>query len=67
MRTPLPSDLPDVLNSREAARFLRISEKTLHSLLKQRQLPAFKCGKQHRFLKDTLKRWAQDGGRGNPS
>lgn len=45
---------PEMMTLKEAARYLRISDRTLHTLLKENKIPSFRVGRQHRFLRTKL-------------
>jgi len=47
-----------ILTLAEAANFLRISQRTTWKLARNRDLPSFRCGVQHRFLVSELEAWA---------
>ena len=46
-----------VLTLQEAARFVRVSDKTLRELARSGKLPAQKVGREWRFLKSALEDW----------
>ena len=48
-----------LLNSKETAKLLGISERTLWSLTKQGSLPAAKIGKSVRYRSEDLKRYVE--------
>ncbi|MEZ6078799.1 MAG: helix-turn-helix domain-containing protein [Pirellulaceae bacterium] len=56
-----------LVSSRDAAKMLGISERTLWSLKTQGSIPSVKTGKSVRYRPETLRRWAeekeQDGAR----
>jgi excisionase family DNA binding protein len=49
----------DVLDAREAARYLKLNEQTVRRLARESQVPAFKVGGTWRFKKSILDRWAE--------
>jgi len=53
------TDEHDVLDAREAARFLGVHEETLRRLARERKIPAYKLGGGWRFNKSFLYRWAE--------
>ena len=59
MATTSPqSQLPQrVLTMPEAAVYLRVSERKLWSMVKAREVPFFRVGKQYRFSLPQLERW----------
>lgn len=46
-----------LLDSTDAANFLKVNPKTLQSLARAGQLPGIKVGKQWRFQQSALNRW----------
>lgn len=55
-----PANVPDdqrLLNSREAARMLSISPRTLWSLTSSRQIPHLRIGRAVRYRVGDLKNW----------
>ncbi|MBR9979873.1 MAG: helix-turn-helix domain-containing protein [Desulfatitalea sp.] len=49
----------EVLNAKEAAIFLKAHVETLRRMARRGEIPAFKVGKDWRFLKKTLWLWMQ--------
>jgi excisionase family DNA binding protein len=49
----------EVMNAREASRYLGISKETLYKYLWQNRLPGFKLGNRWRFKKAVLDRWME--------
>ena len=47
----------EVLTLGEAARFIRVSEKTVREMVRQQRLPGQKAGREWRFLKRALEEW----------
>ncbi len=56
-RTDSPIKL---LTLAEAAIILKISKRTLHRMIQNRQIPAFKVGGQWRILESRFQEWVQD-------
>lgn len=54
-------NMDELLTLKEAAEFLRISERLLMNLLQNEDIPARKLGKEWRFNRDALARWVSDG------
>ena len=52
-------DLREVMDIRQASRYLAVSPDTLYRYLAERKLPAFKLGNRWRFKKSTLDRWME--------
>lgn len=53
------ADEHDILDAREAARFLGVHEETLRRLAREKKIPAYKLGGGWRFNKSFLYRWAE--------
>jgi len=49
-----------LLTLKEAAELLRLSGRTVHRMLKRKELPAFKVGGQWRVRESHLAQWMQD-------
>jgi excisionase family DNA binding protein len=50
-----------LITTKQAAEFLQISERTVHSLIANRQLPSIKIGKSRRIFTDDLRTFARTG------
>jgi excisionase family DNA binding protein len=57
MGTPPKSELMTVA---ETCRYLKITPRTLYRYLRSRQIPAFKLGKEWRFVRSDLEQWIRD-------
>ena len=44
---------------REVASYLKMTEKTIYKLAKERKIPAFKVGGNWRFKKETIDDWIE--------
>ena len=53
-------EMPEVMDIREAARYLGISRETLYKYVSGDKLPAFKLGNRWRFKKTVLDRWMEN-------
>ena len=49
-----------LLTLAEAAGILKISKRTLHRMIQNRQIPAFKVGGQWRILESRFQEWVQE-------
>jgi excisionase family DNA binding protein len=49
-----------LLTLAEAANILKISKRTLHRMIQNRQIPAFKVGGQWRILESRFQEWVQE-------
>jgi excisionase family DNA binding protein len=54
-----------MLKADEVSRILRVSEKTVHRLVREQKLPAVTIGKRHRFHPQQLEEHLR-GGRNEP-
>lgn len=52
-------DLREVMDIRQASRYLSISPDTLYKYLSRGKIPAFKLGNRWRFKKSMLDRWME--------
>jgi excisionase family DNA binding protein len=48
---------PSFLTLEEVAATLRVSKRTIHRMIKQNKLPAFKVGGQWRIAQNRFKQW----------
>ena len=55
---PIP-DLREVMNIRQASKYLGVSPDTLYKYLSRGEMPAFKLGNRWRFKKSMLDRWME--------
>jgi len=53
------SDDNEVLTLREVSKYLKISTDALADLVRRHRIPAFKVGRQWRFRKSSIDRWAE--------
>lgn len=51
-----------LLTLTEAAEILKISKRTLHRMIQQGQIPAFKVGGQWRILESRFQQWVEGEG-----
>jgi excisionase family DNA binding protein len=59
MKKTDPSSIK-LLTLAEAASILKISKRTLHRMIQNRQIPAFKVGGQWRILESRFQEWVQE-------
>jgi excisionase family DNA binding protein len=52
-------DAREVMNIRQAAKYLGVSPDTLYKYLSRGSIPAFKLGNRWRFKKSMLDRWME--------
>jgi excisionase family DNA binding protein len=52
-----------ILTIQDIAEYLRVHPSTIYRLLKKRQLPAFKVGRDWRFRREEIDRWRVEGER----
>lgn len=50
----------DLMTAAETCRYLKITQRTLYRYLRSRQIPAFKLGKEWRFVRSDLEQWIRD-------
>lgn len=51
----------EVMESMEAAKFLKVSRQTLMKYVQEGKIPAQKLGRQWRFSKEALIEWLKSG------
>jgi len=54
---------PTILTLDNVAKYLRVHPSTIYRLLKKKQLPAFKLGRDWRFTIESIDRWRLDAER----
>ncbi len=47
----------ELLTAAETCRYLKISARTLYRYIQDRRMPAFKLGKEWRFVRSDLQQW----------
>ena len=60
-RKPQASAAPEIMNLKEAARFLRLSPKRVAALVAEQGLPGRRIDKDWRFLRSAIERWLEPG------
>jgi excisionase family DNA binding protein len=60
METPNGGSL-EFMTTTELAKYLRISSASVYRLVRQKQIPVSKVGRQLRFRKDTIDVWLSKG------
>lgn len=50
----------EIMTADETCRYLKITPRTLYRYLRNRQIPAFKLGKEWRFVRSDLEQWIRD-------
>lgn len=62
------SDVPEVMDIRQASQYLGVSRETLYKYLNEERIPAFKLGNRWRLKKTVLDRWMErESARGDDS
>jgi excisionase family DNA binding protein len=51
--------MTDIMTIKEVADYLKINEKTIYKLAKEKRIPAFKVGGNWRFKKNTIDEWIE--------
>ena len=51
--------IPEVMDIRQASRYLGVSRETLYKYLNEEKIPAFKLGNRWRLKKTVLDRWME--------
>jgi excisionase family DNA binding protein len=50
----------ELMTAEETCRYLKITPRTLYRYLRNRQIPAFKLGKEWRFVRSDLEQWIRN-------
>lgn len=56
----------ELLTAAETCRFLKITPRTLYRYLKSHRIPAFKLGKEWRFVRSDLEQWIKERSTAEP-
>jgi len=54
------ADAPEVMNIRQASKYLGVSPDTLYKYVNEQKIPAFKLGNRWRFKKSRLDQWMEE-------
>ncbi len=54
------ADSPEVMNIRQASKYLGVSPDTLYKYVNEQKIPAFKLGNRWRFKKSRLDQWMEE-------
>ena len=54
------ADSPEVMNIRQASKYLGVSPDTLYKYVNGQKIPAFKLGNSWRFKKSRLDQWMEE-------
>ena len=57
------NERPLILTLENLAEYLRVHPSTIYRLLKKKQLPAFKVGRDWRFSRESIDRWRAEAER----
>jgi len=49
--------IDELLTAAETCRYLKIAPRTLYRYIQERRMPAFKLGKEWRFVRSDLEQW----------
>lgn len=52
----------ELLTAAETCRYLKIAQRTLYRYIQDRSMPAFKLGKEWRFVRSDLEQWLRRRG-----
>jgi len=50
----------ELMTAEETCRYLKITPRTLYRYLRSHQIPAFKLGKEWRFVRSDLEQWIRN-------
>lgn len=52
--------MDDIMTIKEVANYLKMNEKTIYKLAKERKIPAFKIGGNWRFKREAINKWIDE-------
>ena len=55
--------MPEIMTTREVAKYLRLHEITICKLAGEGKIPAVRIGRVWRFDKETIDKWISSGGK----
>ena len=55
--------MPEIMTTREVAKYLRLHEITICKLAQEGKIPAVRIGRVWRFDKETIDKWISSGGK----
>ena len=55
-----PTPKSELMTVTETCRYLKITQRTLYRYLHNKQIPAFKLGKEWRFVRSDLEQWIRE-------
>ena len=67
MARAIHKELPELLDVKEVAAYLKLHEVTILSFARQGKLPGFKVGREWRFRADEIRAWLEARGRATDS
>jgi excisionase family DNA binding protein len=56
----------ELLTAEETCRYLKIAQRTLYRYIQDRSMPAFKLGKEWRFVRSDLEQWLRQRAAAGP-
>lgn len=59
MKQRAESSKPEILTVEEVAQYLKVTERSIYSLLSRQEIPAFKVGGSWRFRGDEIDEWTR--------
>jgi len=60
-------ELPELLDTKQVASYLKLHEVTVLTFAREGKLPGFKVGREWRFRADDIREWLEQQGRGDDS
>jgi excisionase family DNA binding protein len=54
----------ELMTAEETCRYLKITKRTLYRYLRSHRIPAFKLGREWRFVRSDLEQWIREQTRG---
>jgi len=55
--------MPEIMTTREVAKYLKLHEITVGKLVKEGKIPGVRIGRVWRFDKETIDKWISGGGK----
>lgn len=58
--TQSESKVPEIMDVRQLAQYLRIGKSKIYNLIRHKKIPASRIGRQYRFSKEVIDHWLKE-------
>ncbi len=60
VKKPFTGEVPDVMDIKTLAQYLGMGRSKIYGLIRQKQIPASRIGRQYRFSKTIVEAWLRE-------